>query len=293
MPNASPQRLTALWIGLFAAGFLSAQPAGAADPIDWRRPPLPWEQFLDPTSAPEPTAPTTGPRDRVQLFSFQPGYLTQPVGLDQDEPLDPSQGNDPGPDWLQLSLGNDNPYFDIRRPGDPGGVGYFRLFSQVQVFDLGRTGCTVGLQAVTPAGLAYDGLANGPTVMMPGLGVYHALEDGTAIQCFVGKNVQVDSGINGLGGSALGRCYRCGMALQRRLLAADVDGQRAVYFYCEALARYRFDTSSTEPASLWQVLPGLHWQMAERMWMSGAVVLPVGPTRYDGNQWQLTCRFQF
>ena len=44
---------------------------------------------------------------------------------------------DSGPDWLSVAMGNDNPYFEFRQPGDPGGIGFYKWYSQVQVFDTG------------------------------------------------------------------------------------------------------------------------------------------------------------
>src|SRR5262249_47857751 len=77
--------------------------------------------------------------NRIRLFGMQPGFLYGPPGLDVDAPVLAAQTGtttaDDGPSWLQLSMGGDNPFFDARRPGDPGGVGYYRLHSQVQLFD--------------------------------------------------------------------------------------------------------------------------------------------------------------
>ena len=89
--------------------------------------------------------------NRFQLFGITPGFLSDPVGL--TDPNDPSTpADDSGPDWLEVTAGNDNPFFDLRSPGDPGGVGFYKLHTQVQLFDSPHTGCTVAVQAVTPAG---------------------------------------------------------------------------------------------------------------------------------------------
>ena len=138
----------------------------------------------DSTSSPRPRA------NRIQLFRIVPGFLSDPVGLDSDDPRDATPND--GPDWLQVSMGNYNPYFDIRRPGDPGDVGYYKLHSQIQVFDTGATGLTVALQAVTPAGLDQDGVQDGPTVVSPALSLFHTLDDGTGIQGFIGKNMNLN-----------------------------------------------------------------------------------------------------
>ena len=62
--------------------------------------------------------------------------------------------------------------------GDPGGVGYFRVQSQLQFLDTGKTGCTIGLRAATPAGVEYDGLQDGPTFVAPNLAWHYDLGDG-------------------------------------------------------------------------------------------------------------------
>jgi hypothetical protein len=211
--------------------------------------------------------------------------------MDPDDPVDPfADQPDTSPDWLQLAIGNDNPYYELRRPGDPGGIGYFRVCGRAQLVDAPNTACTVGLQAVTPAGRDFDGLPDGPTVVMPAFSWYHELDNGTAFQGFFGKNVYTDSL---LARQNFHRRYQCGVAVQRPLWPGDVDGSGGVYCFLEALGRYRYDPRPDASQSTWEVLPGLHWQMAEKMWLSGAVVLPCGPSHSDRNQFQLTCSFQF
>ena len=122
-----------------------------------------------------------------------------PVGLDSDDdsvvneadtPGGSSENEAAGDGRLKVALGADNPYFDFRRPGDPGGVGFYRLYSQALLFDNQKTGLSMGLQAVTPAGLDADGLADGPTILSPHFAWFHEVGDGTAIQGFVGKNLR-------------------------------------------------------------------------------------------------------
>jgi hypothetical protein len=265
----------------------------AADPPDWQPLCPEWSRALEVSASGGDSSPGSGPRQRasIYLFRFQTGYLSDLVGLDQDDPPDPFAGPiDNGPDWLQLAVGNDNPYFEPRRRGDPGGVGYYRLCTRAQFLDTPTTSCTVGFQAVTPAGLESDGVATGATVVMPGFGFCHALADGTAFQGFVGQNIHVDSG---LALQTLGRRCQAGMAIQRPLWIADSDGQGGLFFFVETLGRYRYDPRPTLPQSTWEVLPGLHLRMSEKMWLSGAYVMPYGPSRLDGNQWQFTCSFQF
>src|SRR6266513_3069186 len=121
---------------------------------------------------------------RFRLFGMQPGFLSSPVGLDQDDDTLPEtdaasllgRDSDAADNWIQVSLGTHNPFFDLRRRGDPGGVGFYKVDSQFQLFDTGWAGCNVGFQGVTPAGEASDGLTDGPTFVSPSLAVYYALD---------------------------------------------------------------------------------------------------------------------
>jgi hypothetical protein len=192
-------------------------------------------------------------------------------------------------------MGTDNPYFDFRRRGDPGGLGFYRVNTQLQVFDTPTTACSLGLQAVVPAGIQYYGVQDGPTVFSPHFGLFHALDDDTAVQCFVGKHMLV----NGTGPSAgtISRDVQYGMAVQRSLASLGAEPLRNVYFYMGALGQYRAERNeSAGGTALWEVLPGLHWRLADNWWVSGGVLLPVGPARADsasGLPWQFTCSFQF
>ena len=119
--------------------------------------------------------------NRIPLFGMTPGFLSDPVGL--TDPRDaPSTAEEPAPDWFQVTAGNDNPFFDLRNPGDPGGVGFYKVHTQMQLFDSPNTGCAIAVQTVTPAGREFDGVEDGPTVVSPALSLFHALDDGTAIQ---------------------------------------------------------------------------------------------------------------
>lgn len=231
---------------------------------------------------------------RIRLFRIQPAFLTDPVGLEDEppsgdparlsvEPLDPPEA---GTERIQFAMGADNPYFDFRQPGDPGGLGFYRVNTQVQLFDSDRTGCTLGVQAVTPAGIQYAGVDNGPTVVSPSFCLFHALDDGTAIQGFVGKNVPVANAATG----PLQRDLQYGMAVQRSL-AKDALGN--LYVYLGALGKYRLERDASRSPSGFEVLPGLHWKVADNWWMTGGVIVPVGSTRADTNLWQVTCSFQF
>jgi hypothetical protein len=237
----------------------------------------------------------TAPAARIRLFRFQPGFLNDPVGLNTDNDLFTPPGTPSAASDLDyrvnVSLSTDNPAFDFRRPGDPGGPGFYKLNSQWQLFDTGSTGLSIGMQATSPAGLENEGLSDGPTVLSPGLGVFHALDDGTAFQGFINKNVRANSQWR----DNLDRSIQYGLAVQRPVTLLGADANQGMYLFLEALGRYRYDgdPNQTQPR-VWELVPGLHWRMSDTVWMSGGVLVPLrpsGPTA--SNMWQITCSWQF
>jgi hypothetical protein len=246
-------------------------------------------------------SPSASQPNRIRLFRIQPGFLSDPVGLDSDDkvPADPRQPDpeiDSGPDWLTVAVGNDNPYFDFRRRNDPGGVGFTKVTSQVAIFDTNKTACSVGFQAVTPAGLQSDGLPDrmGTTVVTPALSIFHMLNDeATAVQVFVGKHMPLMNS----GPQSINRDLQYGLALQRPVTTDVNDPFRCVYLSVGALGLMKLnDTTNTRQPVQWEVLPGLHYKAGENWWISGALVLPVGTQTNAAStlqQWQVTCSFQF
>jgi hypothetical protein len=292
-----------LLLGTFVptlAAVLAAAGARADDWTDWSRDPVLPRDLLQGGLAPSGCCPPASHPPRIRLFRIQSGFLTEPVGLDQDDaspedPTSPRKDGD-GPNWLQLAMGIDNPYFDVRRPGDPGGVGYYKVHSGVQLFDNQRTACALALQAVTPAGLEMDGVQDGPTVFRPAFSLTHSLDDGTAVHGFVGRQVNLTP--------RPGSQYRgleYGMAVQRPLPAVP-SGAGNLYLFVETLGRYRFETDSgarsdtgtaSRSATLWELVPGLHWRYNDNMWISGGLILPVNAAPLDPRLWQVTCSFRF
>ncbi len=247
----------------------------------------------------EPTPPRP---HRVRVLGIPPGFLSDPVGLDQDDfnpgnpgtPISAPAASQPdiGPDWISLALGNDNPYYEARRPGDPGGVGYYRMSTQVQVVDSQTTGCTVGFQAFTPAGLQNAGLANGPTTVMPNIGFFHLLgSEGTALQGFVGNQLTLDNRLDG----QIRERFRYGMALQKPVWSDPTPGGGTTYLCLQAQGRYRDSLpGSASPPALWQLLPGFSWRGGDNLWMSSGIVLPIGPARdFQPGRLQISCSLQF
>jgi hypothetical protein len=222
-----------------------------------------------------------------------------PVGLESDDEAAvndaevPGSANDPdclGDSRLKVAVGTDNPFFDFRKPGDPGGVGYYRLHSQVQLYDNQKSGLSMGFQAVTPAGLEADGVADGPTVLSPNFAWFHEMANGTAIGGFVSKNLRANSRWS----DNLGRQINCGLALQSPLPGTDSETGRSVHLFLEALGRYRVDGDAAQrpPLNL-DLVPGVHWRLGESSWMSGGILMPIGPLRPDPRSWQITCSWQF
>jgi len=280
------------WVAL--AGPTAAQvpplsPATNLDQAPTVLPALPPSCWMAP-----PTLPPQSPP--VHFFMMQPAFLYEPIGLetvDGSVAADAPQAIDPDAELasrLQVSIGNDNPFFDFRSPDNPGGVGYYRLHAQYQMVDAATMSCIVGLQAVTPAGLEADGLARGPTVLRPNLAWWQDLGGGTGLHGYLCKDVVP-------GGAVLDRFeqgYRCGLAWASVLPDPIPDGVGTFHFFMEALARYQPDSFNGQRPPAWEVLPGLNWQMNDSCWMSGAVVLPVGPARADNTGlWQLTCWWKF
>src|SRR5262249_51196159 len=91
--------------------------------------------------------PSPGRAARIRLFRMQRVLLQDLVGLESSDesppgetsPVSESGDLDAGLGKIQLVMGSDNPFFDLRLPGDPGGVVYYRLHSQMQVMDTGST----------------------------------------------------------------------------------------------------------------------------------------------------------
>jgi hypothetical protein len=232
----------------------------------------------------------------VHLFHMPTGFLSDPVeaALDPDlaPPGEPAAAAEPdGADLpIQAAMYQDNPYFDFRRPGDPGGPGFYRIHTQLQVLGSETTGCTLGLQAVTPAGLENDGLADGPTVLVPNVALYHELFNGLEIQGFVGKNVRLRSGWE----DHIKHSLHYGVALAHAVPGFDGGPLPHVDFFLEALGRYRMEGEARSGApAVWELLPGLHWRVGDNWWLSGGVLMPLNTPRFEMGKWQLTCSWQF
>jgi hypothetical protein len=210
---------------------------------------------------------------RIRLFGMLPGFLSDPQFLSLGDDLadvGPTAGSESGNGLkgMVVSFGDDNPFFDPRRPGDPGGVGYVRLHYQVQVVESGRTSVCLGLEGWAPAGLEAGGVADGPTIFSPGLGVFYDLGDGMGLQGYVGQHFH-------------GRYHqgplRCGMGMHCPLLWWQETEDAGVFFFVQAMGRYTYE--GDRRGMSWDVVPGLHWRISDNFWMS------VGASRYSTLTW--------
>jgi hypothetical protein len=262
----------------------------------WNVNPAPGLLDLAPSAAPISRTP------RLRLFRFTPGFLADPLGMHDDDSsgLPGSTLNlpqtalmqtapDNGPEWIQINMGSDVPYFDLRRPGDPGGFGYYRVNTQMALLDSPTTSCSLGVQAVTPAGAQFGGLPEGPTVVIPAFSLFHALNDRLAFQGFVSKNMPISDAA----AAPLQRNVQYGLALQRPLLAEGPEGFRTLYFSVGALGQLTPERDSLRVVPKCDVLPGFQWHVNDNWWLSSAVLMPFGPVRTAPGQWQLTCSLQF
>jgi hypothetical protein len=282
--------LLALGLGFFTAGSVRAQSLEVPPPVRL------WDfSAVSPSSD---AVPVCRP-DHIRLFRIAPGFLSDPLGLQDDDGMMGVPGTNPSPtpsppdngrDWLQFGMGSDNPYLDLRRPGDPGGIGFYRVNTQLQLIDLPTTSCTVSFQTVTPAGIQFGGVADGATVVSPSFGIFQALGKSAAIQGFVTKNVPLISSDET---PFLQRNLQYGLAFQRSLAADRADGSGNLFFSVGALGQIRSDRDNVRWLPTVDVVPGLHWQVNDTWWVSSGVLVPVGTTHTAPGQLQITCSFQF
>jgi hypothetical protein len=209
---------------------------------------------------------------RIPLFRMITGFLSDPLGLDPDGddpvPIFAEQGG-PGTvgesqSRVQVTVGKDNPFFDFRRHGDPGGIGFYKLHTQYQLVDTGATGLTVGMQAATPAGLEGDGVAEGPTFLSPNLGWFQELGNGAALQAYLCKNIRANPRwLDRMEGG-----YHYGMAFQYPCPGLCDTPNRGLFFFVEGLGRFRYEDVPNRRNADWELVPGLHLKLSDDFWLS-------------------------
>ena len=99
-----------------------------------------------------------------------------------------------------------------------------------------------------------------------------------SVQSFIGKNLHAGAHWT----DNLERSVRYGCAFYSPVPGIEAPPGSAIHFFVEALGRSRLDDNSTaRPVSPGEILPGLHWRVGENWWMSGAVIVPLGPNRFS------------
>jgi len=189
---------------------------------------------------------------------------------------------------FQLSLGADNPFLDFRRPGDAGGAGYYKLYSQYALLDTTNAGLRVGLQAVSPAGLECDGVASGPTILSPNLAWSYDLTDTTALHAFVSKNLHPSWRM----GDSMQHGLNYGLALESPCPWVASTPTRGAHLFIEALSEPRSFDGQRSPWN-WDLIPGIHWRLADNWWVTSGILMPLTSPRLDSRLWQITCSLQF
>jgi len=239
--------------------------------------------------------PTRTESAKPLLFRVPPAFLVSLPWLESED--SPHDGRlslefpEPEPEGVQLLIGNDNPAFGFRRKNDPGGVGYTRLFSQVQLLQDERTALTLIIQAFTPSGLEADGLpeSRGATVLTPALSFYRAItEDGVGLQFCLNRHV----GLANPTRQRLDERWQCGLGVHCPLASNPSDFLRSWFVSLEAQA---IDRSRGLPGTWasWDVLPGLHWIPAEKWQVSGGLTVPLDRGEASIRSWQIRASLQF
>ena len=259
-----------------------------APSIDYSREPIIPLRILSLPTLPTPATPSS----HVRVFRIQPGFLSETTWLDDPATSTPKELEfDPEPEIFSLSAGNDNPLFDFRTKGDPGGVGYSRVNSQLQLFDTSKTAMSFGLQAVTPTGQAQNGLADnlGTTVVTPGVSLFHELDQGLGVQAFVSKNMPLFTQV----GPPVRRDLQYGVAIHSAVTNNPADPLSSVFLSLGAVGQFKPESEVGKTMN-WDVMPGMHLRLADNWWVSGGVLVPVGQNG-SGNSghWRLTCQWQF
>jgi hypothetical protein len=282
------------WFSLWVMGRSACAQAQAQDaPTPWSEPILRRQFNLAISGLPSDASDDAGRPAQIRLFRMPTGFLSDPVGLDLDDEM-MGVPEDSGDALMTgrwgLALGSDNPYFDFRLPGDPGGVGYYRANTQYQLYESPSTHFSFNLEAATPAGVETPGVTGGPTILTPAMAYFQEMENGAAVQAFVGKHFGARPGWS----DGLERSVHYGLALERPLFSGPADSPKNVYMFLEALGHSRLVTyTGQSPAPCWRMLPGVHWRLTSNCWMSGGVLVPLNNTHVDPGLMQFTCSWRF
>jgi hypothetical protein len=219
---------------------------------------------------------------RLQMFRMPTGFYAIPLSLvpeDDPPPEDPYARPEDDFAGLQVVYGNYVPYLDMPRRGDPGGFGYYKVHSQMQLYDAASTNICLAVRALAPMGLQCGGV-NGPTYFSPALACFHDLGEGTALHAFVGQDLAATARWR----DQLHSSIRCGLAVQHPLLLMSNGGDQGLFVFVQALGQYRQDTYRNDLRSTsWEVIPGVQYRINSACWMS------MGISRYQF----MSCAWQY
>jgi hypothetical protein len=213
------------------------------------------------------TSASPGGSGRVRMFGMPTGYLSNPLGIDDDSAgqtgIDgQASANDlPG---MSAAMGMYNPFFDLRRPDDPRNAGFYKCYMQYQVVNLGPIYASMTLQALFPAGRDADGVANGPTIVCPSFAWFHDLGGGTALQGYVGQSVHMNS----RWAENMGTRIHYGVGIQTPVPEMYSGGEEGLFFFVQALGRYRYDTPADSRPVVWDIYPGVQYRLNDNCWFS-------------------------
>src|SRR6266496_3469295 len=128
----------------------------------------------------------------------------------------------------------------------------------------GPTYASVTVQALFPAGRDVDGVATGPTIFSPAFAWFHDLGGGTALQGYVGQNIHVNSRLS----ENLGTRIHYGMGIQTPVPELCPRGEEGLFFFVQAMGRYRFDNLGESRPAVWDVYPGIQYRVNDNCWFS-------------------------
>jgi hypothetical protein len=240
----------------------------------WQQYPLSSELATALCGGIDPSTTSLANRARIPLYRMMPGFLGDPANFARSDDTGEGQASDNG---ILVNLGDDNLYFDPRRPGAPGGTGYYRLFSQMQVLDTGSTSVCLGLKAWMPTGAEFGGV-DGHSYFAPGVGVFQDLGNGSGLHGFVGQNWCA-----AVRNQTRQAAMECGMAVHCPVPGLVEPTCNGVYMYVQALGRYGYQNSTDGKEMELELVPGVHWRVSDSFWMSLAA----------SRRGMLTCSWQY
>lgn len=247
------------------AGFGWGQQLGAPLPVPWIDPPGQNYVLDSAWLLPRDMTRISSGSGRVRMFGMPTGFLRNPFGAEVGAfAANPEETGDDEVNGVLIALGPYNPFFDVRRPDDPRGAGFTRFHSQVQLLDLESINVSLHLQAVAPAGPESGGALYGPTIFAPALAWYHDLGEGLALQGYLGQSIHA----NGRWNESLGARFHYGLGLQAPVPEMTSGGVEGLFFFVQAMGRYRYESLPEGRPAVWDFYPGLQWRVSENCWFS-------------------------